>query len=163
MQDEQMCFLNKNRKITNYIYNSRYKKFKLSEQEEKKRKDKTSYNKGEIKKQKVKKYKIFKKKFKTGCWHLKTKCFIYHIVKYVTTKYFQKSNYGPFFSFIIQAKKQLYFGIIAIYHHKSKTQPGQVCLVQSCSYNSYVTPVTLNFSATNYFFNNQNLLSTYTK
>lgn len=105
LQNEQICFLNENKKIANYIYNLRYKKFKLSEQEEKKRKDKTSCNKREIKKQKVKKYKIFRKKFKRGCWYLKTKCFICHIVRYVSTKYFQKSNYGPFFSLIIQAKK----------------------------------------------------------
>lgn len=62
LEDKQMRFSNKNRKIINYAYSSKPEKRKLSEQGRKGDMEKRLDNKGENKKQEVKECKTGKRK-----------------------------------------------------------------------------------------------------
>lgn len=86
LKNEQIDFLNINKKINNYVYNSKYKIIKSSKQDKKSARNKKLSNKTQIKKPEVKKYKMYEVKHIKDYWNLKTEGFIFkntrHIVVY---------------------------------------------------------------------------------
>ena len=157
-----MRLSNKNKRKANYSRSSKPKKAKPSEQGEQRGTEKRSDNEREKKKQEVKECKIFGGKHLRDYWHSKTECFICHNVGHIAAKCPEKSSNSSSSS---SSKDKLCYTQKFTNHPISKTKVGQVlasCLVGSRLRNP-ITSVIIDSGATDHFFSNRDLFSTYTE
>ena len=108
----------------------------------------------------MKECKICGRKHLGDCWQLKTECFICHNVGHITAKCPEKSN-NPISS--SSSKKKLCYTQKSTNHFISKAKVGQVlalCLVGS-RFQNPITFVIIYSGATDHFFSNRDLFSTY--
>ena len=164
LEDEQMRLSNENKGTANYARSSKSKKAKPSEQGGKEGMEKGSDNEGEKKKHEVRECKTCGGKHQGDCWHLKTECFICHNVGHIAAKCPEKSSSAS--SSSSTKKKLCYTQKVTTQHPDSKTKVGQVlasCLVGSRPQKFSVTSVIIDSGATDHFFSNRDLFSTYTE
>ncbi len=162
LKDEQLRLSNEKRGTANYARSSKTKKAKPSEQRKKGGTKKGSDNEGEKKRLEVKEWKTCGGKHHGDCWHLKKECFICHNMGHIAAKCPKKSSNATSSP---SSKKKLCYAQKVTHYPISKTKVSQVlasCLVESRPRNP-ITSVIIDSGATDHFFSNRDLFSTYTE
>lgn len=128
LEDEQMCFSNKNKKTANYAHIFKPNKAKQKKQRGEGGIKKEFDSEGDKKKQELKKCKTCRRKHYRDYWHLNKEYFIYHNMGYIATKYPNKSiNHVSLSS---NKKKLCYIQKVTNCHPISKMKVDQV--LESC-------------------------------
>ncbi len=169
LEDEEMRLSNEIKGTANFARSCKFKP-KPSDQENRRGTEKDSQPNSDKKKQENKECQTCGRKHRGDCWHLRAECFLCHNVGHIASKCLEKST-NTSTSSSSQPPMSQSRNITSVTkkipcHPESKTTIGRI--LASCSVTprpniTSVTSVIIYSGATDHFFCNRDLFSTYTE